>query len=325
MGSIEAICSSECKGTKKTPFSHGKLVKGFGLEGDAHGGAWHRQVSLLDVADIETMRRNLPDLQFGAFAENVAVSGIDLGGLGLGSRLRLGSEAEIELTQRGKTCHSHCAIYHQTGDCIMPRRGVFAQVLVGGAVQVGDHVEVLEPVPPEMHQVAVLTVSDSCSSGEAMDTAGPNVAELVQSHLAARVYATEIVPDKGEVIAERLRHYADGPRLDLVLAVGGTGFAPRDVTPEAVRSVVDRLTPGLDEAMRAASLQITSHAMLSRAASGIRGKTLILSLPGSRRAADENLRAVLPALPHGLAKLRGDAAPCGPPRFPNQDEDDGRD
>jgi molybdenum cofactor synthesis domain-containing protein len=130
----------------------------------------------------------------------------------------------------------------------------------------------------------------------------------------AHVYRTEVVPDEQEIIAERLKHYADGHSIDLVLTVGGTGFSPRDVTPEATRAVVERPAPGLDEAMRAASLARTPHAVLSRGASGIRGRTLIVNLPGSERAAVENLDVILPALPHGLAKLRGEMSECGPPR-----------
>jgi molybdenum cofactor synthesis domain-containing protein len=134
-------------------------------------------------------------------------------------------------------------------------------------------------------------------------------------HLEGHVYRVEVLPDEEETIAARLRHYADGHSIDLVLTVGGTGFSPRDVTPEATRAVVERLTPGLDEAMRAASLRQTPHAMLSRGVSGIRGRTLIVNLPGSERAARENLEAILPALGHGLAKLRGDAADCGRPTY----------
>jgi len=125
------------------------------------------------------------------------------------------------------------------------------------------------------------------------------------------VYATAIIPDDVAEVADRLKHYADGHSIDLVVTVGGTGFAPRDVTPEATRQVVERPAPGLDEAMRAASLAKTPHAALSRGNSGIRGATLILNLPGSERAAVENLDAVLKALPHGLAKLRGDPSDCG--------------
>jgi molybdenum cofactor synthesis domain-containing protein len=137
------------------------------------------------------------------------------------------------------------------------------------------------------------------------------VAALLREFLPAHIYRTEILPDERGPLADRLRHYADGHGIDLVVAVGGTGLSPRDITPEAVRDVIERPTPGFDEAMRAASLAHTKLAMLSRACSGVRGQTLILSLPGSERAAVENLRAILPALPHGLRKLRGDSEDCG--------------
>ena len=139
------------------------------------------------------------------------------------------------------------------------------------------------------------------------------LAELLRRELGAHIYKSETLPDDQPAIEERLRHYADGHGIDLVLTVGGTGFAPRDVTPEATRAVVERLTPGLDEAMRAASLAKTPHAVLSRGVSGIRRQTLIVSLPGSERGAVGNLEAILSALPHGIEKLRGDPSDCGRP------------
>lgn len=120
------------------------------------------------------------------------------------------------------------------------------------------------------------------------------------------VILSETVPDELELIRSRLILWADGSNMDVILTAGGTGFAPRDVTPEATRAVVERLTPGLDEAMRAASLAITPHAMLSRAASGIRGHTLIVNLPGSPKGAVENLRVIVPVLGHAIQLLRDD-------------------
>ena len=319
VGRIEAICRSESKGVKKTLTSRGQLLAGFGLEGDAHGGEWHRQVSLLDVADVEIMRRRLPDLEFGAFAENLVLAGVDLAALGLGSRLRLGREAEVVFTQRGKTCHSRCAIYYQTGDCIMPRLGVFARVLASGNIQIGDEVEVLEAIGMDVLQAVVIIASDSSSRGEANDTAGPRIAELVRYHLNAHVYATEVVPDEDDSMAERLCHYANGPRVDLVLVVGGTGLAPRNVTPEAVHEIADGRVPILDETMRAASLQSTNNAVLSLAPCAIRNRTLILSVPGSWKAEEDNLHAVLPALSLGIAKLRGGTTPSASVLSRNED------
>jgi len=315
MPRIEALCIADEKGTPKQAVRTVRFRRDHGIEGDAHAGPGHRQVSLLADEDIEAVRRaGLPDIAPGAFAENVVLSGLDLGALGLGTRLRLGDDVRLEVTQIGKVCHTPCEIGRQTGRCIMPDRGLFARVLAGGPVGAGDPAEVIHLVPRERFQAVVLTVSDRCAAGQAVDTAGPATADLLQAGLDAHIYRTEIVPDERERICDRLRHWADGHSIDLVATVGGTGFASRDVTPEATRTVIERPTPGLDEAMRAASIASTPHAPLSRGASGICGRTLILNLPGSETAAVENLRAVLPALAHGLRKLRGDPEPCGQPR-----------
>lgn len=310
-GRVDAICTSPEKGVRKTAVTEARFVSGHGIEGDAHAGPWHRQVSLLATESIEESRRRMPEIAAGDFAENLAISGIEPNTLGLGSRLRLGAEVELRITQIGKVCHKPCRIQTLTGDCIMPRQGLFARVEKSGNVSVGDAVELVHLVPRQYFQVVVLTISDRCSQGQATDTAGPGVVQRIEEAMEAHVYAAEILPDEADQIIDRLKHYSNGHSIDLILTVGGTGFSPRDVTPEATRTVVERLTPGLDEAMRAASAVKTSHAMLSRACSGIRATTLIVNLPGSERAARENLDAILPALPHGLAKLRGDKSDCG--------------
>ncbi|MGQ9832510.1 MAG: MogA/MoaB family molybdenum cofactor biosynthesis protein [Candidatus Villigracilaceae bacterium] len=149
----------------------------------------------------------------------------------------------------------------------------------------------------------ILTASDRSARGERPDGSGPALADFVRSQ-GWEVLRTLILPDDLNILRETLTDWADRGDLDVILITGGTGFAQRDVTPEAVRAVVERLTPGLDEAMRAASLQVTPHAMLSRSVSGIRQKTLIVSLPGSPRGAIENLQVILPALPHAVELLR---------------------
>lgn len=162
----------------------------------------------------------------------------------------------------------------------------------------------------EIYTVAILTVSDRSSRGEREDRSGPAVREALSALPQARVIAEEVVPDEVPAIEKVLRRWVE-EGVDLVLTTGGTGFSPRDVTPEATRQVIEREAPGLAEAMRAASLRQTPHAMLSRAIAGIAGRTLIVNLPGSPRAARENLEVILPALPHGLSKLRGDPGECG--------------
>jgi molybdopterin adenylyltransferase len=154
---------------------------------------------------------------------------------------------------------------------------------------------------------AILTVSDRSSRGERPDASGPALAELVKAQ-GWQVVRQEIVQDDIDAIKVIFQDWSDSGETDVILATGGTGFAPRDVTPEATLAVVERLTPGLDEAMRAASLKITPHAMLSRAISGIRRKTLIVNLPGSTKGATENLQVMLPALEHAVQLLKDEDA-----------------
>jgi molybdenum cofactor synthesis domain-containing protein len=265
-------------------------------------------VSLLAAEDIEMVRRKLPDILPGAFAENVVVSGLDFHGLGLGSRIRLGKEAVLTVTQIGKACHAPCRIAQLTGDCIMPRQGLFATVDAGGDAEVGEGAEVEVLVPRTVFQVVVLTISDRCFRREAQDTAGPAVAARLEEVIGAHVFAAEIIPDERKLIADRVMHWSAGHSIDLVVTVGGTGVPPRDVTPEAVRDGVGRLPPGLEGSKQSASSAKPSNAVLSRGVSEIRGSTLIVSLPGSRQAAMECLEAILPTLHHGLSKLRGDPA-----------------
>lgn len=160
-----------------------------------------------------------------------------------------------------------------------------------------------------MYHAAVLTVSDRSFRGERPDAGGPLVAELLRN-AGYDVVRTALVPDEQAQIEEAMKAIADSGEAELLVTTGGTGFAPRDVTPEATLAVCDRLTPGIPEAMRYASMQVTNRAMLSRAQAGIRKGTLILNLPGSPKAARENLEAVLPALAHGLEMLSGRPADC---------------
>lgn len=159
-------------------------------------------------------------------------------------------------------------------------------------------------------RAGVLTVSDRSSQNLRVDASGPAVAEFLQSR-GIQVQKTGVVPDEADMIADMLRQWADSGYLDIVVTTGGTGLAPRDVTPEATMSVTDRLVPGMAETMRAYSLLKTPNAMLSRAVVGIRKCCLIINLPGSPKAAIENLEAIMPALHHALDKIKGDPSECG--------------
>lgn len=153
----------------------------------------------------------------------------------------------------------------------------------------------------------ILTLSDRSSRGVRPDSSGPALAALIEAQHWS-VVKQEILPDDESSIREILISWADSRQLDVILTTGGTGFSRRDVTPEATRAVIEREAPGLAEAMRAASLKITPHAMLSRIVTGIRGKTLIINLPGSPKGALENLQVIIPVLPHAVQLLQEDPA-----------------
>jgi molybdenum cofactor synthesis domain-containing protein len=154
-------------------------------------------------------------------------------------------------------------------------------------------------------RIGILTISDRAARGEYEDKSGPALREMVVQHFGEDIDLMHVVPDDFMEIKRALEKWCDDAKLDLILTTGGTGFAPRDVTPEATRQVIEKDAPGLVHAMIAASLQKTPHAMLMRMVAGIRGRTLIVNLPGSPQAARENLQAILPALPHALELVRG--------------------
>ena len=307
MGILRAICISEKRGVRKTCVPAARLVADWGIEGDAHAGNWHRQVSLLSFERVEEFRARGAEIAEGAFGENLLVEGVDLRSLPVGTRLRCGG-ALLEITQVGKECHDRCAIYHAMGDCIMPREGVFARVLEGGDIRTGDEVTVVVR-GKRPYQAAVITLSDRCSSGEREDEAGPAIVQRL-TEAGYEVAETLLLPDDGELLKSHLIRLADQRQVDLILTTGGTGFAERDVTPEATLAVATRNAPGIAEAMRAHSLAITPRAMLSRGVSVIRKRTLIINLPGSPKACNECLDCVMDTLPHALNLLRGGVTDC---------------
>ena len=145
-GTIVAVCTSKKKGIRKRSVEEAELKVDWGIVGDAHADDWHRQVSLLALESIEKMRALGLNVGPGSFAENLTTQGLDLLSLPIGSQVRVGDEVILEITQHGKICHDHCAIYHQVGDCVMPREGIFAKVIKGGQVKAGDTIETVEAI-----------------------------------------------------------------------------------------------------------------------------------------------------------------------------------
>ena len=343
-GKIVALCISEARGTVKHAVPQVKLIKDYGIEGDAHAGHWHRQVSLLSAEQVEAFNQRIacsntqilekaklttldakesdniaepgetekaiiePVIE-GTFGENILVSGIDLRQLPVGSTLTAGAVI-LKLSQIGKECHSHCQIFHRVGDCIMPREGVFATVEQGGVLTLGMPITVHLPAADAPLRAAVVTLSDKGSRGERVDTAGPRAAELLAA-AGYEVVEQVLLPDVQAKIERELKRLADSRQVDLIITTGGTGMAPRDVTPEATLAVATRSVPGIAEAIRAGSLAITKRAMLSRGVSVLRNSTLIVNLPGSKKAVEEALEIVLPVLEHGIRLAKGTDGECG--------------
>jgi len=163
-----------------------------------------------------------------------------------------------------------------------------------------------------MISAGIITISDKGAAGRREDLSGPAIRDMLAS-LPAEVKCYEIIPDEKGLISARLIHFVDSLRLDLILTSGGTGVGVRDFTPEATLAVIDKQIPGMAEVMRMESLKKTPHAMISRAVVGVRGRSLIINLPGSPRAVRENLTAILPAIPHAVAKIKGDDEDCAQP------------
>ena len=303
MGKVVAVCISDRRGIQKHTVAEAKLKENWGIEGDAHAGNWHRQVSLLAFEKIDEFCQKGADVDFGAFGENIITRGFDLRTIPVDSEIRIG-DCLLRLTQIGKECHDHCAIFNQVGDCIMPREGVFAEVLKGGTIRSGDEIEITPPADDRPFSAAVITLSDRAYKKEYEDRSGPVIREILSEN-GYRVIEQILLPDEKSMLKQQLIRLADQRQVNVIFTTGGTGFSRRDITPEATIEVCDRMAPGIAEAMRAGSMQITPKAMLSRQVSGIRKGTLIVNLPGSPKACREDLDIILPALGHGLGILRG--------------------
>lgn len=304
MGKVLATCISEIKGVQKRNVHTVNLIEDYGIEGDAHAGKWHRQVSLLSWNKIEAFRQRGAEVDDGAFGENLVVEGIDFRTLPIGTKFKC-NDVVLQLTQIGKECHHGCAIFQKMGECIMPREGVFTKVLKGGVISEGDDLEILSyPL-----RVAVITSSDAGFAGKREDKSGPTICKMM-SDAGYNVVERIVLPDEKEQLKAKMAQICDENAADLILTTGGTGFSPRDVMPEATKEISQRDVPGIPEAMRAYSLQITGRAMLTRAAAGIRERTLIVNMPGSPKAVQECLEYILPHLEHGLEILTERTSNC---------------
>ena len=308
MGKITGICISEKRGVQKHFIEEANIIKDWGIEGDAHGGKWHRQISLLSKEKVDDFKAKGADIHPGSFGENLIVEGFDFSSMPVGTRFVIG-DVILEMTQIGKECHNHCVIYKKMGDCIMPREGVFAEVVEGGHIKVGQEVTCILPKADRPYTAAVITLSDKGAAREREDKSGPAIVEMLEA-AGYDIKETLLIPDEQSLLEKELMRLSDQRQINVIFTTGGTGFSERDRTPEATIAVCDRMANGIAEAIRNYSMTITPRAMFSRAVSGIRKKTLIINLPGSPKAVKEALEFLLPNLNHGLGILRGTEGEC---------------
>jgi len=261
-GAILATCIGERKGTPKHDASSVRLLRGHGLEGDAHAGNGHRQVSMLADEEIAKVRRAGLVVEPGAFGGNLITSGVDLDELAVGRRFRVGPKPVLQICRRGKERHSRCKIYERLGDCIMPREGLFARVRRSGRVVPGDAVQ----LAPELDRVrwAGCTISGRSAASVRQDSSGIAVRGLLEGCLGSGLVSHPVLVDEQDAISNELRRLYDEEIWDVIVTTGGMRLAPRDVIPEATLAVVERLIPGMVETTRAAGLGHTPHAMLPR-------------------------------------------------------------
>ncbi|MGH0052325.1 MAG: molybdenum cofactor synthesis domain-containing protein [Sphaerochaetaceae bacterium] len=302
-GTVIAVCTSTEKGVAKKPQPSVTCLPQWGIEGDAHAGPWHRQISLLSFEKVEAFRRQGAKVVHGDFGENLLVSGIDFSTLSLGTICCCG-EVVLQITQIGKECHHGCQIFQTMGKCIMPTEGVFARVLHKGCIAPGQRMQVYEE-----YRAYILCSSDRSYAKQREDSSTPVLQERL-GKAGFTVVGTCLLPDDQQQLAQKIAEICDSCHVDLLITTGGTGLSLRDVTPEATMSVAHRMVPGLAELMRSASIAITPRGALSRGVCVTRGQTLVVNLPGSPKAAVENLEALLPVLDHGLSVLTGRSTDC---------------
>ena len=299
---IRSLNVSGKKGVIKTPIPEARFTLE-GMEGDAHAGPWHRQVSLLAAESIRKYEDNtgtkVPD---GGFGENITTEGFLLHHARPLDRFISGNLV-LELTQVGKKCHGgRCAIYKSTGECIMPDEGIFCRVLQEGKLQPGDRLEYV----PRTFTLKVITLSDRASSGFYSDRSGPIIVEEMDRWFGQKKLkhssTSVVLPDDRETFSRELESTISD-KTDLVFTTGSTGLGSRDIAPEVAMQLMDSQIPGIIELIRVKHGMVNPNAALSRSLAGKTGRTLIFVLPGSPRAIKEYMEEILKSLWHMILMI----------------------
>ena len=302
MSKVVSVNISKKKGTIKTPVDEITLNE-TGVMHDAHAGQWNRQVSLLGIESIQKFSKQLGrNLSFGEFAENITTEGINLFQLHPLDTLSIG-ESVVEVTQIGKKCHgTSCQIFKETGDCIMPTEGIFGRVIKQGKIITGM------PILYESRcfKVLIITLSDRASQGQYEDRSGPIIKTEIKNYFEnlSRKYeiSHEIIPDD-PISLEKLLQQSHS--FDIVITNGSTGIGPRDIAPDVISKFMDKGIPGIMEMIRVKYGADKPGALLSRSVAGMKGQTLIYTLPGSPKAVKEYIQEILRTLQHALYMIHG--------------------
>ena len=301
---IVSVNTSEKKGTVKKPVTS-ISISNHGVEGDAHAGNWHRQISLLGRESVSRFAQEAQrDIAFGEFAENLTTEGVELVNT-LPLDIFEGNGITLEVTQIGKKCHgTACAIFAEVGNCVMPKEGIFARVIQGGELKPGDTLVYKQRI----FRFSIITLSDRASRGEYADRSGPRIAELVSEHFAATkrkiMIENKLISDNAIELRQLLEsEIAAG--IDVVITTGGTGIGMRDITVDTVKPMLEMEIPGIMEHIRMRYGAGNSLALLSRSVAGITGNTLIYTLPGSVKAINEYVPEILKTLEHLIYMRHG--------------------
>jgi molybdenum cofactor synthesis domain-containing protein len=294
---IRSVNTSKKKGEVKSSVKEIRLTDQ-GIEGDAHAGPHHRQVSLLAMESIRKYEQSTgSQVPMGGFGENITTEGFTLHRSHPLDRFQCG-EVVLEMTQVGKKCHGkRCAIYKDTGECIMPDEGIFCRVIHEGRLRPGDRLE----YHPKQFRLKVITLSDRAAAGFYPDRSGKLVQEEVSKWFRQKNLALAsdslLIPDEQEVFSRELSA-SIGEGFDLIITTGSTGLGSRDIAPEVAEELIDKEIPGIMDLIRVKYGMVNPNALLSRSVAGIAGKTLLFVLPGSTRAVREYLEEILKSLWH---------------------------
>ena len=302
---VSSIAISRHKGTRKECVQQSVLVKNHGLENDAHAGKWHRQISLLAKESVDKFALVAGrEIAYGEFAENITTEGMLLYEASPLDRFYC-EEVELEVTQIGKKCHGDsCAIYREVGNCVMPKEGIFCRVLGNGDLRAGDTLEYI----PKVYSALVITLSDRAYAGEYEDRSGPRLAEHLHEFFNKQKWLHDIenvvIPDDEQALSALLLDAVE-QRVDFIFTTGGTGIGPRDISPEVVKSVIQKEVPGIMEMIRMKYGMEKPNALLSRGVAGSADKSLIFALPGSVKAVNEYMEEIVKSLRHMVYMLHG--------------------